>query len=120
MRAVWAFSVGWVLVASGASAVEGIYHGKGSDPGGYRWRLYAKITALSDGRYRNDVQSTNATCASQTDGIGTLRGKTLKVAGSCPLTIRFKGRSARIVEGAECASEHGATCTYSGTLQREE
>lgn len=108
-----------MLVASGASAVEGIYHGKGSDHGSYRWLLYAKITALSDGRYRTDVQSTNATCASQTDGIGTLSSKTLKVVGSCPLTIHFQGRSARIVEGAECASEHGATCSYSGTLHRE-
>ena len=118
MRAVWAFSVGWMLAVSGASAVEGIYHGRGSDPGGYRWQLYAKITALSDGRYRTDVQSTNATYASQTNGIGTMRGRTLKVAGSCPLMIRFQGRSARIVEGVGCAFEHGATCTYSGTLRR--
>ena len=119
MRAVWFSLVGAVLAVSSASAVEGIYHGKGSDPGGYRWQLYAKITELADGRYRTDVQSTNATCASQTEGVGTLRGKTLTVAGSRPLTIRFQGRSARIVEGAECASEHGATCTYSGTLRRE-
>lgn len=119
MRTVWAGLVGAALAINGASAVEGIYHGNGFEPGGYRWQLYAKITPLSGGRYRTDIQSTNATCASQTEGIGTLRGRTLKVAGSCPLTIRFKGQSARIVEGVGCASEHGATCTYSGTLRRE-
>ena len=50
MRPVWVFLVGALLTAGGAFAVEGIYHGKESDPGGYRWQLYAKITALLDGR----------------------------------------------------------------------
>jgi hypothetical protein len=68
MRPVWVFSVGAVLAATRASAVEGIYHGKGTDPGGYRWQLYAQITPLPGSRYRTDIQSTNATCASQTEG----------------------------------------------------
>jgi hypothetical protein len=55
MHAVWASLVGATLAVSNASAVEGIYHGKGSDPGGYRWHLYAKLTALPGGRYRIDV-----------------------------------------------------------------
>jgi hypothetical protein len=118
MRKVWIGMVGAVLAVSSASAINGIYHGKGSDPGGYRWQLYAKITPLPDGRYRTDVQSTNATCASQTDGVGTLRGKTLKIAGSCPLTIRFNGRSARMIEGRGC-TEHGATCSFVGILRKK-
>jgi hypothetical protein len=35
MRAVWGFSIVSVLAISGRSAVEGIYHGKVSDPGSY-------------------------------------------------------------------------------------
>lgn len=119
MRAVWVGLVGVMMAVSPAMAVQGHYVGKGSEPSGLNWDLDAKITPESKGRFKVQVTSTNTNCASQTDGIGTLRGKTLKISGSCPLTIRFQGRSARIVEGAECASEHGASCTYSGTLQME-
>jgi hypothetical protein len=69
------------------------------------------------GGYRTDIQSTNATCASQTEGVGTLRGGILTVGGSCPLTIRFDGRSARMIEGHSC-TEHGATCSFDGILHK--
>ena len=118
MHAVWVGLVSAVLAVGGAEAVEGEYVGKGSEPAGYKWVLYAKIAPATGGRYRVEVQSTNATCASQTNGVGTLRGKVLKVGGSCPLTISFSGHSARIVESDGCA-DHGATCTYSGTLRRK-
>ena len=118
MRAVWAGLVGVILAVSGASAVEGEYVGKGSEPAGYNWMLHAKITPAPSGRYKVVVTSTNATCASQTEGIGTLRGKVLTVGGSCPLTIRFDERLAQIVEGEGCI-DHGATCTYSGLLRRK-
>jgi hypothetical protein len=117
MRTVWAGLVGAALAINGASAVEGIYHGNGSEHGGYRWQMYARITALPGGQFHTDVQSTNATCASQTEGIGTLRGSTLTVGGSCPLTIRFKGRSVRMIEGEGC-TEHGATCSFNGILHK--
>ena len=115
--AAWVGLAGAALAISSASAIDGIYHGKGSDPGGYRWQLYAKITRLPNGQYRTDVQSTNASCASQTEGFGILRGRTLKVAGSCSLTIHFDGRSARIIEGKGC-TEHGAACCFDGILHK--
>jgi len=118
MRAVWGFSVGSMLAVNGASAVEGSYQGSGSDPSGYKWRLYAKITPVEGRSYKVQLTSTNATCASQTEGTGTLRGNTLKTAASCPLTIRFNGRTARVIEGEGCASEHGSTCSFTGVLHR--
>jgi hypothetical protein len=117
MCAVWVALIGAVLAVSSASAIDGTYHGKGSDPGGYRWQLYAKIAPLPNGQYRTDVQSTNATCASQTESVGTLRGSILTVVGSCPLTIRFNGRLARIIEDKGC-SEHGATCSFNGIVHK--
>ena len=119
MRAVWGFSVGSMLAACGsAQALSGQYQGSGSDPSGYKWQLHAKITPVEGRSYKVQLTSTNATCASQTEGTGTLRGNTLKTAGSCPLTIRFNGRTARVIEGEGCVSEHGSTCSFNGVLHR--
>ena len=118
MRSIIFAGVGSVLAVGAAQAVQGHYVGKGSEPAGYQWDLDAKVSPAGRGRYKIQVTSTNANCASQTDGVGTLRGKVLKVSGSCPLTIRFRGQSARIVEGKGCV-DHGATCTFSGTLRAE-
>lgn len=84
-----------------------------------RREAYAKITALPGGQYRTDAPSTHTNCASQAERVGVLRGKILKVGGFCPLTIRFHGPSARIIEGEGC-TEHGATCSFNGILHREE
>lgn len=119
MRAVVLSLIGVLAACGSAQALGGQYQGSGSDPGGYKWQLHAKITPVEGRSYKVQLTSTNATCASQTEGTGTLRGNTLKTSGSCPLTIRFNGRTARVIEGEGCASEHGSTCTYSGTLRME-
>jgi len=120
MRTVWIGLVGAALAVSSASAVEGIYHGNGSEPAGYKWMLHAKITPAPSGRYKAVITSTNATCASQTEGMGTLRGKVLEIGGDeCPMKITFNGSSARIVEGPGRCFNHGATCTFDGTLRRK-
>lgn len=119
MRAVVLSLIGVLAACGSAQALDGQYQGNGSDPSGYKWKLHAKITPAEAGAYKVQVTSTNATCASQTEGVGTLRGNVLKTVGTCPLTIRFNGRTARVIEGEGCAAEHGSTCTYSGTLRVE-
>ena len=105
------------LSASPASAINGHYKGAGSEPGGYRWQLDAKVTSATGGRHRVVLQSTNANCASQTEGIGRLRGKMLDVHGDCRLTITLTGRSMAVKEHPGCAY-HGALCTFDGTLTK--
>lgn len=110
-------TIGIALVAAPALAVEGHYTGAGSEPGGYKWALDAKIEAAGRARYRVALSSTNEGCASLTEGTGTLQGRILILKGTCPLRISFSSRSMRVQEGRGCL-DHGAMCTFDGLLTK--
>lgn len=116
MRAVLVGLVGAVLAVGGAQALGSEYEGTGSDPGGYKWQLYAKFTPAPAGRLKINVQATSATCTSMVDGSGELVGDTIKFDGDCSMTMTVKGRKIQIKEHPNCASFHGASCTYDGAL----
>ena len=90
MHAVCIGLIGVMLASSGAPALGGEFQGSGSESSGYRWQLHPKITPESIGRYKVQVTSTNATCASETVWTGTFHYSVFTVGGECPLTIALK------------------------------
>jgi hypothetical protein len=63
MRAVLIGLLGAVLATAPALAMGGEYKGSGSESGGYKWQLYAKIAPAGAGKYNVSIAATNRTCA---------------------------------------------------------
>lgn len=120
MRAALFGLVGAVLVLGSAQALDGTYTGKGGSPRDATWNLRAKIAPAADGRFKVNVQSDNASCASEMDGVGTLANQTLRVTGDCDLSISVNGDNLQITEGPSCIMAHGAGCEFSGDVRKIE
>lgn len=120
MRAALFGLVGVVLAFGPAQALDGTYTGKGGGPRDIPWNLRAKIAPAPDGRFKVNVQSDNASCASEMDGVGTLANQTLRVTGDCDLSISVNGDNLQITEGPSCIMAHGAGCEFSGDVRKIE
>lgn len=120
MRALAVGLVGVFLAIGPAQALDGTYTGKGGGPRDTAWNLRAKIAPSADGRFKVNVQSDNASCASEMDGVGTLANQTLRVTGDCDLSISVNGDNLQITEGPSCIMAHGAGCEFSGDVRKIE
>lgn len=120
MRAVVFGLIASVLALGSAQALDGTYTGKGGGPRDTSWNLRAKIAPATDGRFKVNVQSDNASCASEMDGVGTLANQTLRVTGDCDLSISVNGDNLQITEGPSCIMAHGAGCEFSGDVRKIE